>query len=172
MRTSRTPRSVALPAIVLAVLLLASAGALMRSAVILAASGRSTHAAVLVKAASAKLLVNAQGMTLYVFAPDKPNKSVCYGKCAAFWPPVLVPKGTKIPATMPGITGKFGVAMRTGGAQQLTFDRAPLYTFVKDKKPGAMTGQGLDVAGGYWWAVVVGAMSSSSSSSSGGRYGY
>jgi predicted lipoprotein with Yx(FWY)xxD motif len=155
----------------LAILLLASAGALMRSAVTLAAGGRSTHAAVLVKAASAKLLVNAQGMTLYVFAPDKPNKSVCYGECAAFWPPVLVPKGTKVPATMPGITGKFGVAMRTGGAQQLTFDRAPLYTFVKDKKPGAMTGQGLDVAGGYWWAVVVGAMSSSSSSS-GGRYGY
>ena len=45
--------------------------------------------------------------------------------------------------------------MRTGGAQQLTFDGAPLYTFVKDKKPGDMTGQGLDVAGGYWWAVAV-----------------
>jgi predicted lipoprotein with Yx(FWY)xxD motif len=159
-----------LPASVLAVLLLASAGALMRSAVTLAAGGRSTHAAVLVKATSAKLLVNAQGRTLYVFAPDKPNKSVCYGECAAFWPPVLVPKGTKVPATMPGITGRFGVAMRTGGAQQLTFDRAPLYTFVKDKKPGAMTGQGLDVAGGYWWAVVAGAMSSSGSSSGSGGY--
>src|SRR5919198_2036834 len=156
MRTSRPPRSIALPAIVLAVFLLASAGALMRSAVTLAAGGRSTHAAVLVKVASAKLLVNAQGKTLYVFAPDKPNKSVCYGECAAFWPPVLVPKGTHVPTTMPGITGKFGVAMRTGGAQQLTFDRAPLYTFVKDKKPGDMTGQGLDVSGGYWWAVVVG----------------
>ena len=173
MRTSRTPRSIALPAIVLAVLLLASAGALMRSAVTLAAGGRSTHAAALVKAASAKLLVDAQGMTLYVFAPDKRNKSVCYGKCAAFWPPALVSKGTNVPATMPGITGKLGVALRTGGARQLTFDGAPLYTFVKDKKPGDMTGQGLDVSGGYWWAVVAGAMSSSaSSSSSGGRYGY
>jgi predicted lipoprotein with Yx(FWY)xxD motif len=173
MRTSRTPRSIALPAIVLAVLLLASAGALMRSAVTLAAGGRSTHAAVLVKEASAKLLVNAQGMTLYVFAPDKPHKSVCYGKCAAFWPPVLVPKGTTVPTTMPGITGKFGVALRTGGARQLTFDGAPLYTSVKDKKPGDMTGQGLDVSEGYWWSVVAGATSSSaSSSSSGGRYGY
>src|SRR5205085_11469592 len=53
----------------------------------------ATRAAVLVKAASAKLLVNAQGMTLYVFAPDRPNKSVCYGKCAGFWPPVIVPTG-------------------------------------------------------------------------------
>jgi predicted lipoprotein with Yx(FWY)xxD motif len=120
---------------------------------------RSTHAALLVKAASAKLLVNAQRMTLYVFAPDKPHKSVCYGKCAAFWPPDLVPKGTTVPTRMPGITGKFGVALRTGGARQLTFDGAPLYTFVKDKKPGDMTGQGLDVAGGYWWAVAVGGRS-------------
>jgi plastocyanin len=114
-----------------------------------------TPAAGLVKAASAKVLVNAQGMTLYVFAPDKRNKSVCYDKCAAFWPPALVPKGTNAPATIPGITGKFGVAIRTGGARQLTFDGAPLYTFVKDKKPGDMTGQGLDVSGGYWWAVVT-----------------
>jgi predicted lipoprotein with Yx(FWY)xxD motif len=145
----------------------------MRSGVTLAAGGRSTHAAVLVKAASAKLLVNAQGMTLYVFAPDKPNKSVCYGECAALWPPVLVPKGTKVPAAMPGITGRLGVAIRTGGPQQLTFDRAPLYTFVKDKKPGDMTGQGLVASGGYWWAVVAGATSSSGSSSrGGGRYGY
>jgi predicted lipoprotein with Yx(FWY)xxD motif len=163
-----------LPAIGAAVLLLGSAGALMRSAVILAAGGPSPHAAALVKTASTKLLVNAQGMTLYVFAPDKPNKSVCYGQCAAFWPPALVAKGTKVPATMPGITGKFGVAMRTGGAQQLTFDGAPLYRFVKDKKPGDMTGQGVYAAGGYWWAVVVGAdqsSSSSSSSSSGGHTG-
>jgi predicted lipoprotein with Yx(FWY)xxD motif len=160
-----------LPAIAVAVLLLASAGALMRSVITLAAGGPSPHAAALVKTASTKLLVNAQGMTLYVFAPDKPNKSVCYGQCAAFWPPALVAKGTKVPATMPGITGKFGVAMRTGGAQQLTFDGAPLYRFVKDKKPGDMTGQGLYAAGGYWWAVVVGEAQSNTSSSSGGRTG-
>ena len=165
MHTSRTPRSIMLPAIAVAVLLLASAGALMRSAVTLAAGGPSPHAAALVKTASTKLLVNAQGMTLYVFAPDKPNKRVCYSQCAASWPPALVPKGTKVPATMPGITGKFGAAMRTGGAQQLTFDGAPLYRFVKDKKPGDMTGQGLYAAGGYWWAVVVGAAQSSSTSS-------
>ena len=172
MHTSRNPRSIMLPAIAAAVLLLASAGALMRSAATLAAGGPSPHAAALVKTASTKLLVNAQGMTLYVFAPDRPNKSVCYGQCAAFWPPALVPKGTKVPATMPGITGKFGVAMRTGGAQQLTFDGAPLYRFVKDKKPGDMTGQGLYAAGGYWWAVVVGAAQSSSSSSSGHTGGW
>jgi predicted lipoprotein with Yx(FWY)xxD motif len=72
---------------------------------------------------------------------------------------------------MPGITGIFGVAMCTGGAQQLTFDGAPLYRFVKDKKPGDMTGQGLYAAGGYGWAVVVGAARSSSGRSSSGHTG-
>jgi predicted lipoprotein with Yx(FWY)xxD motif len=101
------------------------------------------------------MLVDGRGMTLYVFSPDKPNKSVCYGRCAAFWPPVVVPKGTNVPTSMSGIKGKFGVAVRTGGARQLTFDGAPLYTFVKDKKPGAMTGQGFYIDGGYWWVVVA-----------------
>ncbi len=33
------------------------------------------------------LLTNAKGFTLYWFAPDTPAKSVCYGSCAAYWPP-------------------------------------------------------------------------------------
>ena len=117
------------------------------------AQARTTAA--LVKTTPAQILVDGRGMTLYVFAPDKKNKSVCYGECAAFWPPVIVPTGTTVPTTMPGIKGTFGVTMRTNGKQQLTYDGAPLYRFVQDKKPGDMTGQGLDVAGGYWWVVVV-----------------
>ena len=115
----------------------------------------TTAAAALVKTAPTQMLVGGRGMTLYVYAPDKKNKSVCYDKCAAYWPPVIVPTGTMVPATMPGIKGTFGVTMRTNGKQQLTYDGAPLYRFVQDKKPGDMTGQGLDVAGGYWWVVVV-----------------
>jgi len=117
------------------------------------AQARTTAA--LVKTTPAQILVDGRGMTLYVFAPDKKNKSVCYGECAAFWPPAIVPAGTTVPATMSGIKGTFGVTRRTNGKRELTFDGAPLYTFVKDKKPGDMTGQGLDVAGGYWWVVVA-----------------
>lgn len=109
----------------------------------------------LVKTSAAQILVNAKGMTLYVFAPDKKNKSTCYGTCAKYWPPVLVPKGTTAPASMAGVAGTFGVAMRTDGAHQLTYDGAPLYTFLEDKKPGQMNGQGLVAAGGYWWVVVA-----------------
>jgi predicted lipoprotein with Yx(FWY)xxD motif len=97
-------------------------------------------------------LVNAQGRTLYVYTPDKPNTSVCYGKCAVAWPPLLVPKGTTVPAAIPGVKGTFGVAVRTGGARQLTFDGAPLYLWFKDKKPGDITGQGVH---GVWWVVVA-----------------
>jgi predicted lipoprotein with Yx(FWY)xxD motif len=114
------------------------------------------------------MLVDGRGMTLYVYAPDKKNKSECYGECAEYWPPMTVAAGMKVSATMPGIKGTFGVTTRSNGRHQLTYDGAPLYTFVKDKKPGDMAGQGLDVAGGYWWVVVVsGAQARAASSGSG-----
>jgi predicted lipoprotein with Yx(FWY)xxD motif len=136
------------------------AGPLALAGLISLGSSSGAHAttraaAALVKTAPTQMLVGGRGMTLYVYAPDKKNKSVCYGECAAYWPPVIVPTGTKVPTTMPGIKGTFGVTMRTNGKRQLTYDGAPLYRFVQDKKPGDMTGQGLDVAGGYWWVVVV-----------------
>ena len=120
------------------------------------ASSHSQAAAALVKLAPAHVLVNAKGLTLYVFAPDSKNKSTCYGDCAKFWPPVLVSNGAKPTVTIPGLKGTFGVAMRTNGTHQLTFDGAPLYTFLGDKQPGDMDGQGLVAAGGYWWVVVAG----------------
>ena len=46
------------------------------------------------------LLTNASGLTLYWFAPDTSTKSVCYGSCAAYWPPV-----TGTPSAGPGVTG-------------------------------------------------------------------
>lgn len=128
-------------------------------AVAVTAAQASAHAlasAALVKAAPANILVTPKGMTLYVFAPDKAKKSTCYGECAKFWPPLLAPKGAPPAAHLPGVPGTFGVAMRTDGTHQLTYDGAPLYTFLEDTKAGQMNGQGLDVAGGYWWVVVAG----------------
>lgn len=112
-------------------------------------------AAALVTVAPAKILKNAKGLTLYVFAKDPPNKSTCYKACAKFWPPLLVPAGVTPAAKMAGIPGTFGVVMRTDGSRQLTYDRAPLYTFVQDKDSGDAYGQGLVAAGGYWWVVVA-----------------
>lgn len=100
----------------------------------------------------ARILTDARGRTLYLFAQDKHNKSVCTGQCAAFWPPLLLPKGTSVSSTLPGIAGTFGVATRAGGARQLTYDGSPLYTFKEDRKAGQMRGQGVL---GVWWVVVV-----------------
>jgi predicted lipoprotein with Yx(FWY)xxD motif len=112
-------------------------------------------AASLVTVAPGKILKNAKGLTLYVFAKDAPNKSTCYKTCAKYWPPALVPAGTTPPAKMTGIPGTFGVVMRTDGSQQLTYDHAPLYTFLEDKDSGDAYGQGLYASGGFWWVVVA-----------------
>jgi predicted lipoprotein with Yx(FWY)xxD motif len=127
-----------------------------------AATGGAS-ASTLVKTATAKMLVNAQGLTLYVLTTDKKNKSTCTGQCASFWPPLLVPSGTTAPTTVTGIKGTFGVAPGAGGAKQLTFNGSPLYTFIKDKKPGDMTGLGVL---GTWWIVVAPAQSSVGASAS------
>ena len=118
-----------------------------------AASGKA--GAALVKLASAKILVTAKGMTLYVFAADPKNNSTCYGKCAKYWPPMLVSAGVQPAASLQGVPGTFGMAARKDGTQQLTYDGAPLYTFLGDKKEGDMNGQGSTASGGYWWVVVA-----------------
>jgi predicted lipoprotein with Yx(FWY)xxD motif len=116
----------------------------------------SLAAAAAVKVASAQILVSPTGYTLYVLAADPPNKSTCYNACATNWPPLLVAKGTQPAAAVPGVPGSFGVTIRTDGSQQLTYDHAPLYTFILDKKPGDMNGQGRFKFGGSWWIVAAG----------------
>jgi predicted lipoprotein with Yx(FWY)xxD motif len=113
-------------------------------------------AAALAKTAPAHILVTSSGRTVYVFAADKRDTSTCYGTCAKFWPPVVVPKGTTPPAKLAGAPGTFGIITRSGGKRQLTYDGAPLYTFAGDKKAGDMKGQGLIASGGYWWIVATG----------------
>ncbi len=118
------------------------------------AAGRTAAAAApLVKTVDGLILTGgSKNLALYVYTPDKPNVSNCYGPCAKFWPPAIVPKGTTVPKTITGIAGTFGVTMRKDGSQQLTYDTAPLYNFLKDKDSGDLYGEGVE---GIWWAVVV-----------------
>ena len=39
------------------------------------------------------------------------------------------------------------------GTKQVTYNGSPLYTFIRDQKPGDTLGQGLNAAGGLWWVV-------------------
>jgi predicted lipoprotein with Yx(FWY)xxD motif len=96
------------------------------------------------------LLTNAKGFTLYWFAPDSPNKSVCYGSCAAYWPPVA---GNA--SAGPGVTGTIGTIKRTDGTTQATYDGHPLYTYVGDNAPGQNGGNNINLNGGLWHDVPV-----------------
>jgi predicted lipoprotein with Yx(FWY)xxD motif len=96
------------------------------------------------------LLTDAKGLTLYWFAPDTSTKSVCYGSCAAYWPPV-----TGTPSAGAGVTGTLGVITRTGGAKQATYDGHPLYTYVGDSAPGTASGNNLNLNGGLWHEVPI-----------------
>ena len=96
------------------------------------------------------LLTNAKGFTLYSFAPDSPNKSVCYGDCAAYWPPVA---GNT--SAGPGVTGKIGTIQRTDGTTQATYDGHPLYTYIGDNAPGVAAGNNINLNGGLWHDVPV-----------------
>lgn len=140
------------------------AGAVTGLAGVPARASTMAAKAALVQTASGRLLVDASGRTLYVFAKDKKNKSTCYATCAKYWPPLLVGKGAHPAAHVSGISGAFGVTSRKGGTRQLTFDGAPLYLFAGDHSAGDMNGQGAYLNGGFWWAVATGMSSSSTSS--------
>ena len=107
------------------------------------------------------VLTNAQGFTLYSFAPDTPTTSNCNGTCAQNWPPV------KGPVTASGVSGTFGTIKRSDGSVQATFDGHPLYTFAGDSAPGQAKGNGLNAAGGLWHEVTTSGTAAAGSSSSG-----
>ncbi len=93
-------------------------------------------------------LVDARGMTLYIFLNDTPNTSNCYGACAQNWPPLLV-EGA--PVAGEGVDASLlGTAQRKDGTIQVTYNGWPLYYFARDEKPGDTNGQGV----GEVWFVI------------------
>lgn len=98
-----------------------------------------------------KILVDGKGLTLYLFLADKTDKSTCTGGCAQAWPPLTVDGK---PTAAGGVRGKLlSTSERDGGARQVTYDDHPLYRFLGDRKPGDVTGQGLDNFGAKWYVL-------------------
>jgi predicted lipoprotein with Yx(FWY)xxD motif len=102
-----------------------------------------------------KVLVDGQGITVYMFASDhQGSPSRCYGICAIQWPAVTLPSGVAAPMAGPGIrAGLLATAPRTDGTTQITYNGWPLYIWPPDKSPGRATGQALTNAGGLWFVV-------------------
>ena len=120
-----------------------------------AASPSAAAAGTTIAAASnAKLgtiLVDAKGISLYVFVADTGTTSTCYTACAQVWPPVLT---TGAPVAGSGVQASLlGTTTRTDGKVQVTYGGHPLYYFIQDKAAGDTTGQGVNGFGALWWAV-------------------
>jgi len=88
-------------------------------------------------------LVDAKGMTLYTFDKDAGGKSACNGKCAENWPPLMA-------AADAHAMGKWSVIARDDGSKQWAYNGKPLYTWIKDAKPGDTTG---DAVNKVWWVA-------------------
>ena len=82
-------------------------------------------------------MVNTTGMALYTFDTDTDVKSMCNGECAIEWPPLPV-------AADAMATGDWTIVVRDDGTRMWAYKGHPLYTFVDDKAPGEVTGDGVD----------------------------
>ena len=81
------------------------------------------------------MLVDAKGMTLYTYDKDAAGVSNCTGQCAQNWPPLKAEAGAKA-------EGEWSLVKRDDGSLQWAYDGKPLYTFINDKQPGEVTGDG------------------------------
>jgi predicted lipoprotein with Yx(FWY)xxD motif len=126
-------------------------GALLAATALAVSASGSASTGALIKVGPSNLgrvLVDAHGKTLYLWAHDKTPKSTCNGECAEYWPPVLT-KGQ--PRAGAGARSSLlGVSRRSDGRIQVTYAGHSLYYFVKDKKAGQTTGEGLTGFGGRW----------------------
>ena len=98
-----------------------------------------------------KIVVDAQGRTLYLFKADSGTMSACDGACAAAWPPLLAHDN---PSVAGGVNPSLlSTIQRPGGTRQLTYHGHPLYLFVHDSKPGEVNGEGVTAFGAPWYAL-------------------
>lgn len=81
--------------------------------------------------------VGPNGMTLYTFDRDAGGKSMCNGGCATNWPPLMA-------AASDRAAGDWTIVTRDDGSRQWAFRGKPVYYWVKDKKAGDRTGDGVN----------------------------
>jgi predicted lipoprotein with Yx(FWY)xxD motif len=92
-------------------------------------------------------LVDAKGMTLYMYTKDTAGVSNCTGDCLKTWPPLVATTDMLAGA---GVPGRLGSITRADGTKQVTYNDMPLYYWASDTKPGDTTGQGV---GGVWFMM-------------------
>ena len=118
-----------------------------------------------------EVLVDSKGFAVYTFGKDQGTTSSCYGGCEEAWPPVTI---SGAPTVGEGAnSSEVGTTKRKDGSTQVTYAGHPLYTFVEDKSPGEVNGNGVEAFGGTWNAIdESGSAPSASSGESSGGGGY
>ena len=113
--------------------------AILAGAALVAAPGyaQTEQPAKVADTSKGKALVDQKGMTLYTFDRDAADKSNCTGQCAQNWPPLAAPANAQA-------SGDWTVVARDDGSKQWAYKGKPLYTWVKDAKPGDVTGDGVN----------------------------
>jgi predicted lipoprotein with Yx(FWY)xxD motif len=96
------------------------------------------------------MLYDSRKQAIYIFERDGRNETVCYGECAAAWPPVYT-KGE--PVAGKGVDASLlGTVKRRDGRRQVTYAGQPLY-FYAHEEPGQVLCHNVDLNGGLWWVV-------------------
>lgn len=111
-------------------------------------TGASAQGVHLANTGLGEVLVDPDGMTLYVFGADTEGESTCYESCASNWP--SVPGDLQTGTGLDGSIFEFGTVTRTDGTSQLTVNGKPLYYFAGDSAPGDTHGQLLN---DIWFVV-------------------
>jgi len=134
------------------------------------ASAAVRAASVTVAGKTETILVNSQGLPLYIYRPDTATRSFVTGGLAQLWPPLTSPA-----VTGTGVTGKLAVLKDVNG-QQVTYNGHPLYTFAEDHAD-RVTGQGVQnffvaTPGIASNSTSVGSTAPSAAAVPSGGYGY
>jgi predicted lipoprotein with Yx(FWY)xxD motif len=95
------------------------------------------------------VLVDANGMSLYLFVPDGTSTtSKVPAAVTANWPALIAAGATNAGTGLDA--SKLTTAAQPDGNKQVAYNGHLLYLFVGDKAPGDAAGQGL---GGNWYLV-------------------
>ncbi len=95
-----------------------------------------------------EIIVDQNGMTLYMFTKDGPNQSNCADGCLTAWPPFL--DNGKVKAEDGVNAALIGSTTLPDGSKIVTYNKMPLYYWAGDTKAGDTSGQGVN---SVWYVV-------------------
>ena len=100
------------------------------------------------------VLVDAEGRTLYTFAPDKHSTVTCVSSCTALWPSLKLASGETAAGSPQLKASLLGSDPDPEGGHVVTYAGWPLYTYAADAAAGQDNGQAIETNGGRWYVIA------------------